>query len=261
MYPMIDKQTSFDMNDSQPISVVTGEIDNADSPLAWESETTPTTVAPDAESAKAPSPQDNAEEAVAELLSPEAILTAIAQERDSLAGQLEAQNQQVDALKQQYISLAAEFDNFRKRSAREKQDLEVQVKCKTLGELLGVVDNFERARVQLKPNNDGEMAIHKSYQSVYKSLVDGLKRLGVSPMRPEGQAFDPSYHEAMLREYTDEYPEGTVIEQLVRGYTLEDQVLRHAMVKVSAGIDPDSPTDESLPRSAATESSEGAGLG
>lgn len=52
-------------------------------------------------------------------------------------------------------------------------------------------------------------------------------------MRPEGEVFDPQYHEAMLREATDEYPEGTVIEQLVRGYTLDDQVLRHAMVKVA----------------------------
>ncbi len=102
-------------------------------------------------------------------------------------------------------------------------------------ELLAVVDNFERARTQIVPANEGETKIHKSYQGVYKNLVDSLKRLGVSPMRPEGQPFDPNYHEAMMREHTDEYPEGTVIEQLVRGYLIGEQVLRHAMVKVSAG--------------------------
>jgi len=107
------------------------------------------------------------------------------------------------------------------------------------------VDNFERARTQIKPANDGEMGIHKSYQGVYKTLVDSLKRLGVSPMRPEGQPFDPSYHEAMMRQYTDEHPEGTVVEQLVRGYTLGEQVLRHALVKVAAPKEADPNADQS----------------
>jgi molecular chaperone GrpE len=156
------------------------------------------------------------------------------EEIDTLKQQLEEQTQQVDAYKKRYISLAAEFDNFRKRTEKEKEELETKTKGKTLMEILDVVDNFERARTQIKPANDGEMGIHKSYQGVYKTLVDSLKRLGVSPMRPEGQSFDPTYHEAMMREYTDEHPEGTVIEQLVRGYTLGEQVLRHALVKVAA---------------------------
>jgi molecular chaperone GrpE len=217
-------------------------------------------VSPDGESASVESIASDEEIIIpssdgAEPFSPEELLASIASERDSLAQQLDAQNQQIESLKQRYIVLAAEFDNFRKRTQREKEDLEVQVKCKTLGELLAVVDNFERARTQLKPDNDGEMAIHKSYQSVYKSLVDSLKRLGVSPMRPEGQPFDPSYHEAMLREYTDECPEGTVIEQLVRGYLLGDQVLRHAMVKVAASKEPDVSAEESIGVDISTEGS------
>ncbi|MFM7475719.1 MAG: nucleotide exchange factor GrpE, partial [Microcystis aeruginosa] len=80
---------------------------------------------------------------------------------------------------------------------------------------------------------------------VYKILVESLKRLGVSPMRPEGQPFDPTYHEAMMREYTDEHPEGTVVEQLVRGYTLGEQVLRHALVKVAAPKETDPNADPS----------------
>lgn len=78
------------------------------------------------------------------------------------------------------------------------------------------------------------MAIHKSYQGVYKQLVEALKRLGVSAMRAEGQEFDPMLHEAVMREPTAEHPEGTVIEEFVRGYQLGDRVLRHAMVKVAA---------------------------
>lgn len=167
------------------------------------------------------------------------------EEIDTLKQQLEEQTQQVDAYKKRYISLAAEFDNFRKRTGKEKEELETKIKGKTLMEILGVVDNFERARTQIKPANDGETAIHKSYQGVYKILVESLKRLGVSPMRPEGQPFDPTYHEAMMREYTDEHPEGTVVEQLVRGYTLGEQVLRHALVKVTAPKEADPNAEQS----------------
>lgn len=180
---------------------------------------------------------------------PEQVIAVLTQEVETLQQALNEQTQQADVLKNRYISLAAEFDNFRKRTLREKEELEKQVKCRTLSELLSVVDNFERARVQLKPDNDGEMAIHRSYQSVYKNLVDSLKRLGVSAMRPEGEPFDPAYHEAMLREPTNEHPEGTVIEQLVRGYLLEDQVLRHAMVKVAAPKTDESTAEETTPAS------------
>jgi len=172
-------------------------------------------------------------------------IDALQEEIDTLKQQLEEQTQQVDGYKKRYISLAAEFDNFRKRTSKEKEELETKIKGKTLVEILGVVDNFERARTQIKPANDGEMGIHKSYQGVYKTLVDSLKRLGVSPMRPEGQPFDPTYHEAMMREYSDEHPEGAVIEQLVRGYTLGEQVLRHALVKVAAPKGADSNADRS----------------
>lgn len=172
-------------------------------------------------------------------------IDTLQEEIDTLKQQLEEQTQQVDAYKKRYITLAAEFDNFRKRTAKEKEELETKIKGKTLMEILGVVDNFERARTQIKPANDGEMGIHKSYQGVYKTLVDSLKRLGVSPMRPEGQPFDPTYHEAMMREYTDEHPEGTVVEQLVRGYTLGEDVLRHALVKVAAPKETDPNADQS----------------
>ena len=177
-------------------------------------------------------------EKATELPEPAQIIAALRKEIDNLKQQLEEQNQQADTVKKRYISLAAEFDNFRKRTQKEKEELEVQIKCKTITELLAVIDNFERARTQIKPANEGEMGIHQSYQGVYKELVKSLKNLGVSAMRPEGQPFDPIYHEAMLQQETDEHPEGTVLEQLVRGYTLGDRVLRHAMVKVATPKEP-----------------------
>jgi molecular chaperone GrpE len=163
-----------------------------------------------------------------------AILETLKQDNEVLKAQLDELTQQCDSFKTQSMRIAADFDNFRKRTAKEKEELEHQIKRNTLTELLPVVDNFERARSQIKPQSDGELTIHKSYQGVYKQLVDCLKRIGVSPMRPEGQPFDPNLHEAVMREPTDEYSEGTVIEQLMRGYLLNDRVLRHAMVKVAA---------------------------
>jgi molecular chaperone GrpE len=155
------------------------------------------------------------------------VVSALSQDIEGLKAQLEDRTSQ-------YMRIAADFENFRKRTQKEKEEQEQQVKCSTIKELLAVVDNFERARSQIKPQNDGEMNIHKSYQSVYKQLVDSLKRIGVSPMRSEGKEFDPNLHEAVMREPTADQPEGTVLEELVRGYVLGERVLRHAMVKVAA---------------------------
>ncbi|AFZ27846.1 molecular chaperone GrpE (heat shock protein) [Cylindrospermum stagnale PCC 7417] len=161
-----------------------------------------------------------------------------------LTQQIESLKTQLEERSTQYMRIAADFENYRKRTQKEKDDLEVLSKRNTITDLLPVVDNFERARAHLKPQTEGEMTIHKSYQGVYKQLVDSLKRLGVSPMRPEGLEFDPNLHEAVMREPTDEQPEGTVLEELVRGYFLGDRVLRHAMVKVAAPKEDAPPAQE-----------------
>jgi molecular chaperone GrpE len=161
--------------------------------------------------------------------------SALLGEKDNEIKLLKAQ---LEERTSQCVRIAADFDNYRKRTQREREDLEQQVKCSTINELLPVVDNFERARSQIKPQTDQETTIHKSYQSVYKQLVDCLKRIGVAPMRSEGKEFDPSLHEAVMRQPTDEHPEGTVMEELVRGYVLGDRVLRHALVKVAAAPEP-----------------------
>jgi molecular chaperone GrpE len=166
------------------------------------------------------------------------IFATFQQENANLKKLLDEKTQQAELAKAQYARLAADFENFRRRTAKEQENSEVQVKKNVITELLPVVDNFERARTQLKPETEGEKAIHSSYQGVYKTLVECLKKMGVSAMRPEGKEFDPNFHEAMLREATDEYPEGTVIEQLMRGYVLGDAILRHAMVKVAVPKEP-----------------------
>jgi molecular chaperone GrpE len=182
-----------------------------------------------------------------------AAVEALMMSNQAYQAQIEQLKEQSEELKTQYSRLAADFDNFRKRTEKEKEELDEQSKCSTIRELLPAIDNFERARSQIKPQSDTEMNIHKSYQSVYKQMVDALKRIGVSPMRPEGQEFDPNLHEAVMREATDEYAEGTVVEELMRGYMLGERILRHAMVKVAVAPDPVVPSEESQPETPPTE--------
>ncbi|GAB4350644.1 MAG: hypothetical protein Fur0042_18600 [Cyanophyceae cyanobacterium] len=165
---------------------------------------------------------------------PDAVAEGYQAAMADLMREVEALRSQVEDRTAQYLRLNADFENFRKRTQTEKEELDLRSRCDTLRELLTVVDNFERARSLIKPQTDAEMNIHKSYQGIYKQLVDALKRLGVAPMRPEGQPFDPNLHEAVMRQPTNEHPEDTVIEELQRGYVLGDRVLRHAMVKVAA---------------------------
>ena len=155
-----------------------------------------------------------------------------------LEAELEALKAEHETVRSQYMRIAADFDNFRKRQSRDQDDLRVQIACSTLSEILPVVDNFERARQQLEPQAEEAQTIHRSYQGLYKQLVDVFKQLGVSPMRVEGEPFDPALHEAVLRESSDEHGEDVVIAELQRGYHLNGRVLRHALVKVSMGPGP-----------------------
>ena len=148
---------------------------------------------------------------------------------------LEQLEKEHETLKNQYVRISADFDNFRKRQSRDQDDLKIQLVSKTLTAILPIVDNFERARQQLKPESEEAQALHRSYQGLYKQLVEVLKQQGVSPMRVVGQQFDPSLHEAVLREPSEEFKEDFIIEELQRGYHLEGKVLRHALVKVSMG--------------------------
>ena len=148
---------------------------------------------------------------------------------------LEQLEKEHETLKSQYVRIAADFDNFRKRQSRDQDDLKIQIVSKSLTAILPIVDNFERARQQLKPESEEAQALHRSYQGLYKQLVDVLKQQGVAPMRVVGQQFDPNLHEAVLREPSEDCDEDFIIEELQRGYHLDGKVLRHALVKVSMG--------------------------
>tara|TARA_B100000965_G_scaffold177693_1_gene148270 strand:- start:61 stop:840 length:780 start_codon:yes stop_codon:yes gene_type:complete len=173
---------------------------------------------------------------------------------------LQQLEKEYESLNSQYVRIAADFDNFRKRQSRDQDDLKIQLTCSTLSEILPVVDNFERARQQLNPEGEEAQALHRSYQGLYKQLVEVLKQLGVAPMRVVDQTFDPSLHEAVMREPSDDKAEDIVIEELQRGYHLNGRVLRHALVKVSMGPGPKASneeiSDQSVSNQESNESSE-----
>jgi len=168
---------------------------------------------------------------------------------------LQQLEKEYETLNSQYMRIAADFDNFRKRQTRDQDDLKIQLTCSTLSEILPVVDNFERARQQLNPEGEEAQALHRSYQGLYKQLVEVLKQLGVAPMRVVDQPFDPTLHEAVMREASDEKAEDIVIEELQRGYHLNGRVLRHALVKVSMGPGPKAANQEISDQSTSNQES------
>ncbi len=189
-------------------------------------------------------------EAVSTDASADVSVTDPAERLQQLEQELLSLKQEHETLQSQYMRIAADFDNFRKRQSRDQDDIRQQLVCSTLSEILPVVDNFERARQQLNPEGEEAQALHRSYPGLYKQLVDVLKQQGVARMEVVGQLFDPTLHEAVLREESTEQPEDVVIEELQRGYHLNGKVLRHALVKVSMGPGPSTDADAAAPAEA-----------
>jgi len=223
----LDSMQASDSTDA-PESVPTAQDNQQSAAIPGEASTAS---AGDSSASEGPGPQ--VEGSGAE--DPQAVGPERLQQLESQLAALQAEN---ESLRGQYMRIAADFDNFRKRQSRDHDDLKLQITCTTLSEILPVVDNFDRARQQLNPQTEEAQTLHRSYQGLYRQLVDVFKQLGVSPMRVEGEPFDPNLHEAVLRQESQEHPEDMVIEELQRGYHLNGRVLRHALVKVSMGPGP-----------------------
>jgi molecular chaperone GrpE len=165
------------------------------------------------------------------------IQTNLAAEVESLQRKLDGLQAQFDQRNDQYKRMTADFENFRKRTEREKEELTQSVRAAAILEILPVLDTFGRAKDQLNPESEEAQKVHNSYQGVFKQFLECLKRLGVVPMDCEGKEFDPTFHNAIMREPTDQYTEGTIIQQFQSGYMMGERVLRHAVVKVAAALD------------------------
>lgn len=130
------------------------------------------------------------------------------------------------------LRLQAEFDNYRKRTQKEKAEIIKYASEHLIEELLPVLDNFERAASSAQLNPDLK-TFSQGVDLIFRQLQTALGKEGLKMIEAMGQPFDPNLHDAVLRVESDEHPENTVVEELQKGYYLKEKVLRPSMVKVS----------------------------
>jgi molecular chaperone GrpE len=127
------------------------------------------------------------------------------------------------------MRLMAEFQNFKRRAAREKSDIHAYANEKIVGELLPVLDNFERA---LSTDASDAEGYAKGMELIFQQLRTALEHAGLKEIPALGEEFDPNYHNAVMTEDSDEHDDGKVSKVLQKGYTLNDKVIRPSMVAV-----------------------------
>jgi len=137
-----------------------------------------------------------------------------------------------DELQGRVLRVQADFDNFRRRTQKEKEELAQYATSKLVTELLPVMDNFERALATTPANPEFE-AFTKGVNMIFRQLEGVLKNQGLTAMETVDQPFNPEYHQAIMQVESEEHEEGIVTEEVQKGYLLKDKVLRPAMVKVS----------------------------
>ena len=166
------------------------------------------------------------QEETAEVPEEQEIFTVTREQMEKMEGLAKA----LAAEQDKYLRLAAEYDNYRKRTAKEKESLYNDAKIDTVNALLGVYDNLERGIAQY---GDEESPHRKGLEMVFNQFKESLKKLGVETMDAVGQPFDPEKHNAVMHIEDESYGENTVVEVLQQGFTLGDKVLRFAIVKVA----------------------------
>jgi len=134
-------------------------------------------------------------------------------------------------MRDRYLRTLADFENFRKRSEREKADFHRYATAGLLREILPVLDNFERALDHAAEGDE----FHKGVLMIYKQLEDVLQKSGLTPIEESGVRFDPNIHEGVVRDEDPSVPNQTVVAVLQKGYFLHDRLLRPALVKVAVG--------------------------
>lgn len=138
-----------------------------------------------------------------------------------------------DDLQNRLVRIQADYDNFRKRTIKEKEELAKYATAKLVESLLNAVDNFERA-LQASNESKNYDSLIQGVEMVYRQLGDALVKEGLEPIEAIGQPFNPDFHQAVMQVETDQYEAGYVVEELQKGYIFKGKVIRPSMVKVSA---------------------------
>ena len=148
---------------------------------------------------------------------------------DPLLSELESLKDQVAGQEDKYLRLAAEYDNYRKRTAKEKESLWTDVKADTAGAFLPVYDNLERALKQ----DTADEAFKKGVEMTMTQLKEVLAKLGITEIPAQGQPFDPKYHNAVMHVEDESLGQNVVAEVFQTGFQCGEKVIRFAMVKVA----------------------------
>ena len=147
-----------------------------------------------------------------------------------LEGELEKKEKELAEANDKYMRLFAEYDNFRKRSAKEKEGIYADAYIDALAQILPVLDNLERAAAF--EGADAE-SLKKGLELTLRSFAETLSKMGVSEIEAAGKTFDPNLHNAVMHIDDESYGESEVVEVFAKGYVRGDKVLRHSMVKVA----------------------------
>ena len=144
--------------------------------------------------------------------------------------EIEKLNATIAEEQDKYLRLYAEYDNFRKRSAREREGVYTDAYCDALSQILPVLDNLERA-AQFSPE-DADSPMAKGLELTLKSFIETMNKMGVYEIEALGKEFDPNFHNAVMQVESDEFESGIVAQELMKGYMYRDSVVRHSMVGV-----------------------------
>ena len=181
---------------------------------------------PETEAAPEPQPEEPAEKAPKGKKKKEKGFTFTKEQVE----QMEAAVKQLEATKDQFARLAAEYDNYRKRTAKEKETLYQDAKADTIKEFLAVYDNLERAAAAPGGEDDPHK---KGLEMIFTQYKELLKKLGVAEIEAQGQPFDPERHEAVMHIDDENFGENQVAQVFQAGFILGDKVIRHAVVQVA----------------------------
>ncbi|UJF28272.1 nucleotide exchange factor GrpE [Planococcus sp. 107-1] len=143
-----------------------------------------------------------------------------------------ALKEELEAEQNKYLRLLADYDNFKRRSQKDRQDAEKFRSQSLLVDLLPVLDNFDRA-LSVETKSEESASLLKGVEMVQKSLIEAVKREGLEEIKALGEPFDPNFHQAVMQEKDETAEPGIVLMELQKGYTLKGRVLRPAMVKVN----------------------------
>ena len=175
--------------------------------------------------------------------------TAPADPLKELADKLAAKEEEAKETHDRLLRVSADYENYKKRSAREMEDFRKFANQSLLKEMLSVVDNLELA---INSSNEGEHTDQKLIEGLNLTLNEMmrvLEKFNVKPIVAKGEIFDPAFHEAVMREETNDYPENSVISEFQKGYLIHDRLLRPAMVVVAVPKSADADKNPKKPAS------------